>query len=278
MQVLDSRSHADTEHDVYTLAPNGVEDLPFYDINTQDHTPWRAPPRIWQLDNFSLQHQPMDHAGYSEQVCIPTSRAVDFISTYPILIVQQQPAIRTRSNDGHQAEYFHLPFEEWPSNLVLDAACDRYKNPTTSSATTLYPPTARSSLVAIPETFESSKYAELNDGPSSPISPTSPRGGPTSQKKRIRNRLAAAKCRRKAKRGVDELQQKERDLLRENKMLSAQAGLLREEVLLLKTEILRHNECDNDYIRQYIRRSAAQVGKALSGDRTRGTLNYVDYS
>ncbi|KAI0541837.1 hypothetical protein GGR58DRAFT_455148 [Xylaria digitata] len=246
MQVLDSRSYADTEHGVYTLASNGAEDLLFYDINMQDHTLWRTPPHIWHLDSSALEHQPTDHVGYSKE----------------------QPVIRTCSNDGHQATDFHLPFQEWSSNLALDATCDRYKNPTPPSAATLYPPTARGSLDTTPETLESSENMELNDGPSSLISPTSSHGGPTTQKKRIRNRLAAAKCRKKARRGVDELQQKERDLLRENKMLSAQACFLREEVLLLKLEILRHSKCDNDYIRQYIQRTAGQVGKALSGDST----------
>ncbi|KAI0976455.1 hypothetical protein F4678DRAFT_417127 [Xylaria arbuscula] len=101
---------------------------------------------------------------------------------------------------------------------------------------------------------------EWNNGVPSPVSPPNLKESPTPQQKRNRNRLAAAKCRKKAKRGVDELQQRERDLLRENKMLTAQACILREEVLQLKTEILRHNKCDNDFISQYIRKTAKQVG------------------
>lgn len=88
------------------------------------------------------------------------------------------------------------------------------------------------------------------------------------QKKRNRNRLAAAKCRRKAKRGIDELQQKERDLLRENKMLAAQADALRVEVLQLKTEIFRHKTCDNECISHYIQRNPTQPGMGLCADDT----------
>ncbi|RYP47996.1 hypothetical protein DL768_006043 [Monosporascus sp. mg162] len=59
-------------------------------------------------------------------------------------------------------------------------------------------------------------------------------------------RRAAAKCRQKAKRSVSELQNRERELLQQNRYLTAHAGSLREEVINLKNEILRHSHCDSD--------------------------------
>ncbi|KAI1418771.1 hypothetical protein F5Y12DRAFT_789603 [Xylaria sp. FL1777] len=183
----------------------------------------------------------------------------------------------TSGNDRHQVPNFQVPFVEWPSDFGPDAACDKYNNPIAPSNATLYPPIPQNSVATLPESLEPPKDIEWNNGSLSPVSTVNPRGGPTTQKKRNRNRLAAAKCRRKAKRGVDELQQRERDLLRENKMLNAQACLLREEVLQLKTEILRHNKCDNDYISQYIQRSARQVGIVPAEDSTCEPLNYIDF-
>lgn len=57
---------------------------------------------------------------------------------------------------------------------------------------------------------------------------------------------AAAKCRQKAKQSVSELQSRERELLQQNRFLTAHVGSLREEVLNLKNEILRHSQCDSD--------------------------------
>ncbi|TGJ79747.1 hypothetical protein E0Z10_g9014 [Xylaria hypoxylon] len=255
MQVLGSQNHADRQHGVYTLTPYGIRDLPFYDINVPDHNPWRTPERIWHLHGFTTDNQPLDRFGYSEE---------------------QQPVTRTSSNDWHQVTKFHVPFEEWPSDLALYTACDKYKNPTAPPIATLYPSTPQTNLATVQETLSPSEEVGWHDRPSSPTSLTTPPGNPTTQKKRNRNRLAAAKCRKKAKRGVDELQQRERDLLRENKMLNAQACLLREEVVHLKTELLQHNKCDNDYIRQYIQRMVGQVGRVPSKDRACGTPNCVD--
>ncbi len=57
---------------------------------------------------------------------------------------------------------------------------------------------------------------------------------------------AAAKCRQKAKRSVSDLQNRERELLQQNRLLAAHAGSLKEEVINLKNEILRHSHCDSD--------------------------------
>ncbi|KAI0805334.1 hypothetical protein GGR55DRAFT_290600 [Xylaria sp. FL0064] len=252
MQVLENQQHVDRRHGVPTFAPYGVDDPPFYQVNAPDFSLWRPADHDWPLDTFVTGHHAVNHCVYSDRVC-----------------VQQQPpppGIRPNSNHCYQAANFNVPFAEWPSDPDLGTDCSKYNNPTAPSIATLYPPMPQNDLVAWPENLGLPQEMEWNS--LSPVSPTTPKESPTSQKKRNRNRLAAAKCRKKAKRGVDELQQRERDLLRENKMLSAQAGLLREEVLQLKAEILRHNECDNDFISQYIQKAAKQVGVTPVDDNT----------
>ncbi|KAI1209034.1 uncharacterized protein F4807DRAFT_108322 [Annulohypoxylon truncatum] len=80
-----------------------------------------------------------------------------------------------------------------------------------------------------------------------------------SRRNRERNRVAAHKCRQKAKQSMTDLQARERELSRQNRMLQEHAGSLRDEILDLKNEILRHSECNSDIIQNYIARAARDV-------------------
>ncbi|KAJ8131726.1 hypothetical protein O1611_g1899 [Lasiodiplodia mahajangana] len=253
MQAVDYQSH-DKQHDLCSLITYGVGDLLVRDpaVPEHGHALWPTSGPAWPIDSFAIDHQTIDHFGYSGEEQQQQQ--------------QQQGSFLTGT---HKIEYcpatnFQIQSEEWP-DLSLDAACDKYRSPV---VLTSYTPNSQSNFGFPAETLEPRDEVERDNDCLSPI-PTSPDEGPGTQK-RHRNRLAAARCRKKAKRGVDELQQRERDLLRENKMLSAEAGLLREEILQLKYEILRHSECDNDCIRQYIQRAAEQVGRAESDNSTCG--------
>ena len=67
-----------------------------------------------------------------------------------------------------------------------------------------------------------------------------------------RNRKAANKCRIKQKGFVKGLESMERELARTNKELSDSVQLLREEVLMLKSECLMHCNCSCERIRGYL--------------------------
>ncbi|KAI0486331.1 hypothetical protein F4859DRAFT_511325 [Xylaria cf. heliscus] len=116
-------------------------------------------------------------------------------------------------------------------------------------------------------------YNETRDTASSEPSPTSTRsarrttstspttsvdqsGVPDIKQHRERNRVAARKCRQKAKRNVAGLQQRERELSQQNKVLHDYVSSLREEILDLKTEILRHSDCNSGIIQNYIANAA----------------------
>ncbi|KAI0203949.1 hypothetical protein F4808DRAFT_393787 [Astrocystis sublimbata] len=73
---------------------------------------------------------------------------------------------------------------------------------------------------------------------------------------RERNRVAARKCRQKAKSNIAGLQRRERGLSQQNKILLGCVNSLREEVLDLKTEILRHSDCKSGIIQNYIANAA----------------------
>ncbi|MBE7181110.1 MAG: bZIP transcription factor [Terriglobus roseus] len=72
-----------------------------------------------------------------------------------------------------------------------------------------------------------------------------------------RNRVAASKCRMKKKEWTSDLESQARDLAAANAQLNACALALKEEVLFLKSECLKHTDCGCDRIRQYLDRSIA---------------------
>lgn len=104
------------------------------------------------------------------------------------------------------------------------------------------------------------KSVTMDDiSPSATSQPPSPPRPTKNRRDRERNRVAAAKCRQKAKHSVSKLQSRERELLQQNRFLTAHAGSLREEVINLKNEILRHSHCDSDVIQSYINKAARDI-------------------
>ncbi|KAI3399116.1 hypothetical protein diail_7695 [Diaporthe ilicicola] len=78
---------------------------------------------------------------------------------------------------------------------------------------------------------------------------------------RERNRVAASKCRAKTKRARAELEEAETAMSSENRLLSATVKRLRDEVLLLKNELLSHGNCGDALIQQYLTSQARMVGR-----------------
>ncbi|OTA66430.1 hypothetical protein K449DRAFT_430737 [Hypoxylon sp. EC38] len=96
----------------------------------------------------------------------------------------------------------------------------------------------------------SSSSASSSSRPSSRVNKTK------TSNERERNRVAAAKCRKKAKLSQCELQERERALAQQNRFLLASIGELKEEVLYLRHEILKHNACNSELINEYIQKAA----------------------
>ncbi|TRX97765.1 hypothetical protein FHL15_001520 [Xylaria flabelliformis] len=81
-------------------------------------------------------------------------------------------------------------------------------------------------------------------------------GAPDIERQREKNRVAARKCRQKTKQNVAGLRRREKELGQQNKVLVSCVRSLREEILDLKTEILKHSNCDNVIIQKYIANAA----------------------
>ncbi|KAI1471872.1 uncharacterized protein F4812DRAFT_197056 [Daldinia caldariorum] len=84
-------------------------------------------------------------------------------------------------------------------------------------------------------------------------------GGFQKVQKLEKNRVAASKCREKKKRETENLQTRAKTLTAERKALKFMADALREEVIELRTEILKHGMCDCQVIQKYITESARNI-------------------
>ncbi|KAJ2391402.1 hypothetical protein GGI23_005424, partial [Coemansia sp. RSA 2559] len=67
-----------------------------------------------------------------------------------------------------------------------------------------------------------------------------------------RNRLAASKCRQKKKMWVQELERRAEDATMQNRSLQIAVAQLKEEVLILKNQLLAHHSCGCTAVQQYI--------------------------
>jgi len=74
-----------------------------------------------------------------------------------------------------------------------------------------------------------------------------------------RNRVAASKCRQKKKEWMQNLEETARNAQNNSKYLQAAVVQLKDELLLLKQELLKHHGCDCTKIRTYLMQEAEKV-------------------
>jgi len=79
-----------------------------------------------------------------------------------------------------------------------------------------------------------------------------------------RNRIAASKCRRKKKQWTQNLEDTAREVQTTSKSLLKQVAVLRDELLYLKDELLKHDGCSCERIKQYLMNEATRVVEGSS--------------
>lgn len=85
---------------------------------------------------------------------------------------------------------------------------------------------------------------------------------------RSRNRAAATRYRSKIADTTASLEAQFRELSSRRASLTASAGQLREEVYLLKTEVMNHSDCDDPTIQSYLATAAQRVYSTLAHNQT----------
>lgn len=76
-----------------------------------------------------------------------------------------------------------------------------------------------------------------------------------------RNRVAASKCRQKKKEWMATLEESARNVQTTNKLLSHTVSVLREELLILKGELLKHHGCECPQISAFLEHEADRVSQ-----------------
>ena len=74
-----------------------------------------------------------------------------------------------------------------------------------------------------------------------------------------RNRLAASKCRKKSKEKNEIMLEQEKELEQKHQLLKSCVDSLRDEVLDLREELLKHAHCDCEPIQHHIAKSIRAV-------------------
>lgn len=77
-----------------------------------------------------------------------------------------------------------------------------------------------------------------------------------------RNRIAASKCRQKKKEYITGLEDRARELTSTRTHLQAYVAALKEEILVLKSEMLKHTDCECVTIRDYLKREAMLLSES----------------
>ncbi|KAJ2887770.1 hypothetical protein GGI21_006823, partial [Coemansia aciculifera] len=72
-----------------------------------------------------------------------------------------------------------------------------------------------------------------------------------------RNRVAASKCRQKKKMWIQDLERRADDVTMQNRSLHIAVAQLKEEVLILKNQLLAHSNCGCTAVQQFLHSDAS---------------------
>ena len=129
-----------------------------------------------------------------------------------------------------------------PDSLSSGSGTNRKSSAVDKTATSTPPKRVRKSAA------RSSKHGDWAD-------PNDPDGNRRS-KFLERNRIAASKCRQKKKEWTSNLENRARDLQRQNNELRLTVDSCKEEILFLKGEMLKHTACGCSTIQEYLQSGA----------------------
>ena len=101
------------------------------------------------------------------------------------------------------------------------------------------------------------------EGVGAPLADINDQDGNRRSKFLERNRLAASKCRQKKKQWVENLEVKARNLQAEYKHLNMVVDSLRDEILYLKVEMVRHQDCEGSEIQKIVKDDGDAFAEAV---------------
>ncbi|KAJ2125703.1 hypothetical protein IW147_000763 [Coemansia sp. RSA 720] len=177
------------------------------------------------------------------------------------LLVSAAPSMMLSAD---QQAFAGATYQQQMSNLALvssPANNARRPKPTNGKLSTVksggvHKSKPSTSSVSSSSTMGNQRNASHSDGDNSDRSANASDSEPQEQRRRRRflerNRVAASKCRQKKKMWVQELERRAEDVTMQNRSLHIAVAQLKEEVMILKNQLLAHRNCNCSAIHQYL--------------------------
>ena len=195
----------------------------------------------------------------------------DFMPAYPQPpnIMTNMPSANVRSqfgqvtppDDENEGEFpFDRPIREQdgahaPSERPSETASGKKRNRLSASSSKDSP------------AKRSRKYTSRNSGSSNASGQPTKTEDVRRSKFLERNRVAASKCRQKKKEWTQNLESRARDMQKENGSLHMMVDSLRQEVIFLKGEMLRHGGCDCTQIQEFLKNAGPGLTDSIPQSR-----------
>lgn len=194
---------------------------------------------------------PMGSAVYSDS----TWQTFDYLQQAPHNILTQIDPSRARSQYGQYTPPDDEQLNSLDSELLMYQQQDDSSFPEDQSKTKeskrKQPSGAKESNAP------SSKRVRKNGGRGLKHSSLDPNNPEDCRRSKFleRNRVAASKCRQKKKEWTNNIESQARQLQKDNASLHHLVDSLKEEILFLKGEMLKHSPCGHSDIQEYLQRS-----------------------
>ncbi|KAI4288477.1 MAG: hypothetical protein L6R35_002260 [Caloplaca aegaea] len=231
----------------------------FFDFEPQLESGTHYPPHFASLADTDLTP---GWSAIAAQIPSPPDSATSPSSSWPPFPLQQQRPVHNILTDIYPDTRVHAgqntpPDDDAPNLFTL---ADQLPQDPIHAVTQVVPANTRKQKPesAGPNTStikRSRKYGR---------SANSQKGGPTSSAEEVRrhkflerNRVAASKCRQKKKEWTQNLESRARELQKENRSVRIMLDSLRDEMLFLKGEMLKHSNCSCEHIQGWVKSSAA---------------------
>lgn len=223
-----------------------------------------SPPHSSEGSPIKYAHQPGDISPLDSLICsgpLETSRTIHGQVTPP------EEAISPRMRPINPSLVLPLeltPPEGSPNNSPRMSASKQRGMSVSSETTDAATGQKRRSSTAQSSSRKQRKSVSDNDPPEVQ----------EAKRKRFleRNRVAASKCRQKKKAWMQDLEQEAREAQAMSKQLKACVSMFKEEILQLKSELLKHNTCDCTPIRQYLSNEALRLAEGSSVVQRRSSI------
>ncbi|KAL8664631.1 MAG: hypothetical protein Q9202_002901 [Teloschistes flavicans] len=241
-------------------------------------------PQIAADSSFPPQYPPLSEANLTPgwnaiapQVPSPPDSATSPPPSWPPFQYQQPSSVHNILTDMYPDTRVHFgqntpPDDEFPNVFTLPGQTQNPSNgvqePSGGTKRKRSSTSGHDKATAPKRSRKNGRSANLSNG-----QPASSAEEVRRHKFLERNRVAASKCRQKKKEWTQNLENRARELQKENNHLRMLVDSLRDELVFIKGEILKHTSCDCANIQSWLKSSAASPARSPVIKREHSPIN-----